>query len=53
MYMTLRYYFPVQNRFTWDRKTMKKKRERKKERAKRKKKRENGDKKGVRKLFNF
>lgn len=53
VYMTLRYYFPVQNKFTWDRKTMKKKRERKKERAKRKKERGNGDKKGLRKLLNF
>lgn len=53
IYMTLRYYFPVQNKFTWDRKTMKKKRERKKERAKRKKEREKSDKKGLRKLFDF
>lgn len=53
LYMTLRYYFPVQNKFTWDRKTMKKKRERKKERARRKKKRQNSDKKGLRKLFDF
>ncbi|WP_026260096.1 hypothetical protein [Segetibacter koreensis] len=53
MYITLRYYFPVQNKFTWDRKTMKKKKERRKERAKRKKERENGDKKGFRKLFSF
>ena len=41
LYMSLRYYFPVTNSFTWDRKTMKKKRERKRERAKRKKEREN------------
>lgn len=34
-YMSLRYYLPVQNQFTWDRKTMKKKRARKKERMKR------------------
>ena len=40
LYMSLRYYFPVTNSFTWDRKTMKKKRERKQERAKRKKDRE-------------
>src|SRR4051794_22676608 len=50
LYMTLRYYFPVENKFTWDRKTMKKKRERKKERARRKKERQNSDKKGLRKL---
>ncbi len=40
LYMSLRYYFPVDNKFTWDRKTMKKKRAKKKERAKRKKDRE-------------
>jgi hypothetical protein len=57
LYTSLRYYFPVENKFTWDRKTMKKKRERKRDRAKRKeqreKDRENGDQKGLRKLFNF
>lgn len=53
IYMSLRYYFPVQNKFTWDRKTRKKKRERKRERAKRKKERQNSDKKGLRKLFDF
>ncbi|GEO12118.1 hypothetical protein [Segetibacter aerophilus] len=40
LYMSLRYYFPVTNSFTWDRKTMKKKRERQKARAERKKERE-------------
>ena len=49
LYITLRYYFPVENKFTWDRKTMKKKRERKREKEKRKKERaeekENGEKK--------
>lgn len=40
LYMSLRYYFPVDNKFTWDRKTMKKKRAKKKERAMRKKDRE-------------
>lgn len=47
LYMSLRYYFPVQNKFTWDRKTMKKKKERRKAREARKKerqkKRENGE----------
>jgi len=38
-YMSLRYYFPVKNQFTWDRQTMKKKRARKKERMKRKQER--------------
>ncbi|MDB5245846.1 MAG: hypothetical protein JWQ40_240 [Segetibacter sp.] len=55
LYMSLRYYFPVKNTFTWDRKTMKKKRERKKERAKRKKerknKKENGESKGLFNIF--
>jgi hypothetical protein len=55
LYMSLRYYFPVNNSFTWDRKTMKKKRERKRERAKRKKereeRRESGESKGLFKIF--
>lgn len=47
LYMSLRYYFPVTNSFTWDRKTMKKKRERRRERAKRKEERqENREKNG-------
>jgi hypothetical protein len=57
LYMSLRYYFPVKNSFTWDRKTMKKKRERKKEREKRKKERqkarENGDSKSFWDVFKF
>ncbi|MCW3114622.1 MAG: hypothetical protein JWR18_3018 [Segetibacter sp.] len=55
LYMSLRYYFPVRNSFTWDRKTMKKKRERKQERAKRKKEREkrkeNGESKSIWNIF--
>jgi hypothetical protein len=55
LYITLRYYFPVENKFTWDRKTMKKKKERKREKEKKKKQREeekeNGEKKGLLKLF--
>ena len=55
LYITLRYYFPVENKFTWDRKTMKKKKERKRERERKKKLRqeenENEEKKGLRKLF--
>ena len=31
LYMTLRYYFPIDNKFTWDRATMRRKRERQKE----------------------
>ena len=38
-YLSLRYYFPVKNQFTWDRQTMKKKRARKRERMKRKQQR--------------
>lgn len=57
LYMTLRYYFPLENKFTWDRKTMKKKEKKKKERSKRKeqrqKEKDSGEKKGIRKLFNF
>lgn len=51
LYMSLRYYFPVQNSFTWDRKTMKKKRERRKEREKRKKEREKNKENGDGKSF--
>lgn len=51
LYMSLRYYFPVQNSFTWDRKTMKKKRERQKEREKRKKEREKNNENGEGKGF--
>ena len=47
LYITLRYYFPVENKFTWDRKTMKKK----KEREKKKEQKENGEKKGILGLF--
>ncbi len=43
--MSIRYYFPVQNQFTWDRQTMKKKRARKKERMKRKKEKAKQNKK--------
>ncbi|MDB5191726.1 MAG: hypothetical protein JWQ96_1289 [Segetibacter sp.] len=57
LYMSLRYYFPVENKFVWDRKTMKKKKERKREKAKRKKERqkerESGEKNGLQKLFDF
>ncbi len=55
LYMTLRYYFPLENKFTWDRKTMKKKEKRKKERLKEKeqRKKDNKEKKGIRKIFNF
>ena len=57
LYMTLRYYFPLENKFTWDRKTMKKKEKKKKERSKRKEQRQKekdiGEKKGIRRIFDF
>jgi hypothetical protein len=43
--MSLRYYFPVKNKFTWDRQTMKKKKARKKERIKRQEERRGENKK--------
>jgi len=55
LYMSLRYYIPVRNSFTWDRKTMKKKRERKRERQERKEERarqhDSGEKKGFLHIF--
>jgi hypothetical protein len=51
IYLSLRYYVPVHNKFTWDRKTMKKKRERKKEREKRKKERQEKRESGESKSF--
>lgn len=44
-YVSLRYYFPVKNGFTWDRQTMKKKKARKKERFKRQERRRDNNKK--------
>lgn len=55
LHMTLRYYFPVQNKFTWDRETRKRKEKRREERAERKEQRNNEkeqeEKKGVRKFL--
>ncbi len=64
LYMSLRYYVPVENKFTWDRKTMKKKRARAKLKDDKKKERERAKKDrleeqnedaptGLKKLFNF
>jgi hypothetical protein len=39
LYMALRYYFPVDNKFTWDRETMRRKRERRNEREDRREQR--------------
>jgi hypothetical protein len=51
LYMSLRYYFPVTNTFTWDRKTKKKIKERKKARAKKQKEREKEKESGEGKNF--
>ena len=57
LYMSLRYYFPVDNKFTWDRATMRRKRARRNEREDRKeqraKERENGERWNWRKPFDF
>lgn len=53
LYMTLRYYFPVDNKFTWDRETMRKKRAKQKERAKRQDEREEGKRWNWRKPFHI
>lgn len=39
LHMTLRYYFPVQNKFTWDQQTLKRRQKRREERAERKEQR--------------
>jgi hypothetical protein len=55
LYMSLRYYFPVENKFTWDRKTMKRKRARRNAREERREQRaedrENGKRWNWRKPF--
>jgi hypothetical protein len=55
LYMSLRYYFPVTNNFTWDSKTKKKIKERKKAREKKQKEREkekeSGEGKGILDMF--
>ena len=51
LYITLRYYFPVENKFTWDRKTMKKKKERRRERERKKEQREEEKKNGEKSLL--
>jgi hypothetical protein len=40
LHASLRYYFPVENKFTWDRKTMKKKEQKRKDRENRKREKE-------------
>lgn len=51
LHMTLRYYFPLQNKFTWDRKTVRRKRERRNEREERREERERGERWNWRKPF--
>ena len=51
LYISLRYYFPVQNRFVWDRQTRLRKKERQKAREERKKEKEEKGKKGEGGLF--
>ena len=53
LYISLRYFFPVENKFTWDRKTLQRKKERKEEKERKKKMREEDDSepRGLRKFF--
>jgi hypothetical protein len=57
LHMTLRYYFPLENKFTWDRKTMKKKKQRRKERDRKKvereKEKQGSERKSLRELLRF
>lgn len=57
LHMTVRYYFPLENKFTWDRKTMKKKKQKRKDRDRKKKDREKEkegrEKKSIRDIFRF
>jgi hypothetical protein len=52
LHLSLRYFFPVDNKFTWDRKENNDKEDRQKERAKKKRKKER-EKDGKKKLFPF
>jgi hypothetical protein len=52
LYMSLRYFFPIDNKFTWDRKDNKDKERKQKAKAKEKKNRQK-EKEGIRKLFPF
>ncbi len=51
LYITLRYYFPVQNRFVWDRQTQLRMKERQKAREQRKKEKEERREKGEGGIF--
>jgi hypothetical protein len=55
LYMSLRYYFPIKNKFTWDRKTMMKKKQKRKEREAKRERREKegGMKQKIRDVFRF
>ena len=51
LYLSLRYYFPVENKFVWDRKTRQRKRERRNEREERQEERERGERWNWKKPF--
>ncbi len=53
LFTSLRYYFPVQNKFTWDRQTLKRKQQRREEREQRRieKQQDGQGKNGLQKLF--
>jgi hypothetical protein len=53
LYVTLRYYFPLQNKFTWDKKSPKQKEREKRKKQRKKSKKKQEEKKGLKKLFDF
>jgi hypothetical protein len=53
LYASIRYYFPVQNKFTWDRKPKRKKESNGSKGGKEEKEEEKEEKKGIRKLLNL
>lgn len=55
LYTSLRYYFPIQNKFTWDRKTRKMKEQKKemKEERKMQRRNEREEKSGIKRLLNL
>lgn len=54
LYLSLRYYFPLRNKFTWDRREQEKRqRERAREKRKRENEKEEGEQKSLRKLLHL
>lgn len=53
LYISLRYFFPVENKFTWDRKTLQRKKERREEKERKKtlRQQDESEKKGLRKIL--